>query len=98
MIQISFLLKLHYLKFIKMIQIMQIILALVLLNKSSSVNSDCGFPALPDSTQINIFQKRYEEHSFVQYECDLKNKLLIGNSVIRCFNGKWIEMTPKCGN
>ncbi|XP_054163868.1 uncharacterized protein LOC128961638 [Oppia nitens] len=57
---------------------------------------DCGFPALPESTKINVYKKRYEEYSFIQYECDSEDKVLIGNSTIRCFNGKWLGSLPKC--
>ncbi|CAG2175337.1 unnamed protein product, partial [Oppiella nova] len=57
---------------------------------------DCGFPALPESTKISIYKKRYEEYSFIQYECDSEDKLLVGNSTLRCINGKWIGNLPRC--
>jgi len=70
---------------------------LLLLLRYNLVIGDCGFPALPDSTKINLYKKRYEEHSHIQYECDAKNKILIEGKTIRCLNGKWEGNTPKCG-
>ncbi|CAG2110737.1 unnamed protein product [Medioppia subpectinata] len=40
--------------------------------------------------------KRYEEYNFIQYECDSEDKLLVGNSTMRCINGKWIGNLPRC--
>ena len=81
---------------------MRIILIVAVL-RFESIAMDCGSPPLPplthvkDGANFSIFAERYEEYSVIRYECDSESHELVGNSTLRCFNGQWVGIRPKCG-
>ena len=80
------------------------LIILMIVFKFDIIVTDCGSPPLPVSTNVMAmdnntdFADRYPEYSVVRYECDSNIKELVGNSSLRCFNGRWIGRPPKCGN
>ena len=81
---------------------MRIILIIMSVLRFDSIDMDCGSPPLPHSTNIimgNISHlvERYEEYSNARYECESEDQELVGDSTLRCFNGRWVGRSPKCG-
>ena len=82
---------------------MRNIIILITILKFKSIEMDCGSPPLPHSIHIipNGYYKenktRYQDLSFIRYECDLNEQQLVGDSIMRCLSGRWVGTAPKCG-